>query len=49
MGNCVEVAPFVGRVGIRDSKDPAGHVLNVPATSWRNFLVDAKVGRFDRH
>ena len=35
--NCVEVARLAGRVGARDSKNPAP-VLSVPATSWARFL-----------
>ncbi|MDQ2584509.1 DUF397 domain-containing protein [Saccharothrix yanglingensis] len=39
--NCVEVAQFAGRVGARDSKNPAP-VLSVPATSWARFLRSAR-------
>lgn len=41
-GNCVEVAT-VGRVLVRDSKDPSGPVLAVSPADWRGFL--AAVGR----
>lgn len=32
--NCVEVAVTVGTVAVRDSKNPAGSVLAVPAPAW---------------
>lgn len=47
-GNCVEVATGDGRVGMRDSKDPAGHVLAFDHPTWRAFLADVKSGAFDR-
>ena len=38
-GNCVEVATNLpGAVAIRDSKDPGGPVLLIPAAGWRAFL-----------
>jgi hypothetical protein len=38
-GNCVEVATGrPGVVAVRDSTDPAGPVLTVPADAWRTFL-----------
>lgn len=46
-GECVEVAPIVGNVAVRDSVDPNGPVLRYSAVSWRSFLVDAKSGDFD--
>jgi hypothetical protein len=36
-GNCVEVA-FAPRVHIRDSKNPAGPELCVPAPAWAAFI-----------
>ncbi|HEX4704962.1 MAG TPA: DUF397 domain-containing protein [Pseudonocardiaceae bacterium] len=37
-GNCVEVA-FVGPVaGVRDSKNPVGPMLVVPAAAWTAFV-----------
>jgi hypothetical protein len=39
--NCVEVA-FAERVGVRDSKDPAGGHLTVPPESWRAFLASQR-------
>lgn len=46
-GECVEVAPVVRAVAVRDSVDPTGPVLRYPAASWRMFLTDAKLGTFD--
>lgn len=49
-GNCVEVAAnFVaarGIVPVRDSKTPAGPVLNVPAASFASFVAGVKGGEF---
>jgi Domain of unknown function (DUF397) len=45
--NCVEVALDGVRVGVRDSKDPAGSVLQFDARSWQEFLDAAKRGEFD--
>jgi hypothetical protein len=45
---CVEVARNLpGIVAVRDSKDPAGPVLVLEPTGWRNFTADVKVGRRD--
>ena len=42
-GNCVEVATNLpGAVAIRDSKDPGGPGLLVPATEWRAFVRGLK-------
>lgn len=39
-GNCVEVATnLAGVVAVRDSKDPYGPALAVPAADWRAFLA----------
>jgi hypothetical protein len=46
-GECVEVAPLVGIVVVRDSVDPDGPVLQYSAGSWRSFLAAAKKGSFD--
>jgi len=38
-GACVEVATNLpGAVAIRDSKDPGGPVLLIPAAGWRVYL-----------
>jgi len=42
-GNCVEVATNLpGMVAIRDSKDPGGPSLLVPAAEWRAFVRGLK-------
>jgi len=46
-GECVEVAPAVGNVAVRDSVDPDGLILRYSAVSWRSFLANAKNGSFD--
>ncbi|MGH3935011.1 MAG: DUF397 domain-containing protein [Pseudonocardiaceae bacterium] len=38
-GNCVQVAPAPDRVLVRDSKNPGGPALAVPAPAWRAFLT----------
>ncbi len=44
-GNCIEVAPgFPGVVPVRDSKDPCGAVLVVPADGWSSFVAAVKGG-----
>ena len=43
VGSCVELAPTSDR--LRDSKDPAGPVLEVDVES---FVRAVKSGRFDR-
>ena len=35
--NCVEAAHVPGAVAVRDSKDPAGPRLAIPAATWRAF------------
>ncbi len=37
--NCVEVAVAGSAVGVRDSKDPDGPVLVLPATAWTHFVT----------
>jgi Domain of unknown function (DUF397) len=47
-GNCVEVA-FVGdQVVVRDSKNPAGHVLFFTPAEWDAFIGGAMDGEFSR-
>ncbi|SFB45737.1 protein of unknown function [Amycolatopsis marina] len=36
-GNCVEVSCGAGAVTLRDSKDPGGGLLTVPAEAWRGL------------
>jgi hypothetical protein len=45
--NCVEVAWVPGHVGVRDSKDPTGPILDVKATAWRAFVTGVQYGQFD--
>lgn len=49
-GNCVEVAANLvasrGVVPVRDSKNPCGPVLNVPAASFFSFVAGVKAGEF---
>ncbi|MFI1160175.1 DUF397 domain-containing protein [Streptomyces sioyaensis] len=38
-GECVEIADdFPGLVPVRDSKDPHGPALLIPATAWTAFV-----------
>ncbi|WP_084701123.1 DUF397 domain-containing protein [Cryptosporangium arvum] len=46
-GNCVEVAPLSGVVGLRDGKNPTGPVLAYPPLAWSAFITAAKTGAFD--
>jgi len=46
--NCVQVALGGPAVGVRDSKDPDGPVLAVPAVRWSTFLHGIAAGDFDR-
>jgi hypothetical protein len=41
-GECVEVASTLGRISVRDSKDPEGPVLTYPADAFRSFLDIAR-------
>lgn len=42
--NCVEVSSAQdGTVGVRDSKDPDGTVLEFRPAAWMNFVAQAKV------
>jgi hypothetical protein len=42
-GACVEVATnLLGTVAMRDSKDPAGPGLLIPAAEWRAFVRGLK-------
>ncbi|MEU6157570.1 DUF397 domain-containing protein [Streptomyces sp. NPDC047130] len=50
-GQCVEVAANLavsrGVVPVRDSKNPAGPVVAVPAASFARFVAGIKAGAFD--
>ncbi|MGA5064673.1 DUF397 domain-containing protein [Streptomyces exfoliatus] len=42
-GNCVEVLDdFPGVVPVRDSKNPSGPALIVPASAWTAFVAGLK-------
>jgi len=41
-GNCLEVADGLTVVPVRDSKNPGGPVLTVPAASWDVFVRSLK-------
>lgn len=46
-GQCIEVAAnFPDVVPVRDSKDPHGGALVVPADSWAAFVGQVKAGGF---
>ncbi|TSB19390.1 DUF397 domain-containing protein [Streptomyces benahoarensis] len=49
-GSCVEWAPAhaaaTGIVPLRDSKDPHGPALTVPATAFASFVAGVKAGEF---
>ncbi|WP_328539140.1 DUF397 domain-containing protein [Streptomyces sp. NBC_00344] len=42
-GDCLEVAPgFPCTLPVRDSKNPAGPALLIPAAAWTAFVDDLK-------
>lgn len=42
-GDCIEVAAdLAGKVGLRDSKDPAGPILAFSPTAWATFIRATK-------
>jgi hypothetical protein len=48
-GNCVEVARVDdGFVGVRDSKDVAGPVLEFNPVAWRTFIDAVQHAEFDQ-
>jgi hypothetical protein len=46
-GACVEIASTVGKIALRDSKDPHGPMLVYTPAEWNAFLDGAKKGEFD--
>jgi Domain of unknown function (DUF397) len=47
-GNCVEVARNLpGIVAVRDSKNPHGPKLVIPAADWQAFTASVKTGQHD--
>lgn len=47
-GQCVEIASTVGKIAIRDSKDPDGPILVYTPAEFKAFLDGARNGEFDR-
>jgi len=48
-GNCVEVARNLpGIVAVRDSKNPDGPKLVIPAADWQAFTASVKAGQHDQ-
>ena len=46
-GNCVEVANLTGdRIGVRNSRDSAGPVLQFRLGAWHAFLGGVRTGEF---
>jgi hypothetical protein len=45
--NCVEVANLDNGRAVRDSKNPAGPVLNFTADQWSAFTTGVRAGEFD--
>ncbi|MFD8939043.1 DUF397 domain-containing protein [Streptomyces sp. NPDC059578] len=49
-GSCVEWAPShastTGVVPVRDSKNPSGPILNLPADAFASFVTEVKAGGF---
>jgi hypothetical protein len=45
--NCVEVAVVDTVIGVRDSKNPTGPVLQFTPVDWESFVDGTKRGRFD--
>ena len=47
-GNCVEVASLPGgEIGVRNSRDSAGPVLQFTSDEWHAFLGGVRNGEFD--
>ncbi|MGW0672567.1 DUF397 domain-containing protein [Streptomyces sp. NPDC002746] len=51
-GQCVEVADLTaasstGQQGVRDSKNPEGPALLIPAATFTAFMTGLKAGAFD--
>lgn len=46
-GACVELAPLHEVMAVRDSKDPAGPFLAIPASQWATLLRTIKTGAHD--
>ena len=47
VGDCVEICREESTVVVRDSKIPAGPVLEFTDAEWRAFVLGVKDGQFD--
>lgn len=48
-GQCVEVADLTGGVvGMRDSKDVNGPVMQFTSVEWKSFIDAARSGKYDK-
>ncbi|MFI5492805.1 DUF397 domain-containing protein [Actinoplanes sp. NPDC051859] len=47
-GHCVEFAPAVPAVFVRDSKDVSGPVLEFGTRGWAEFIAGVRAGDYDR-
>jgi hypothetical protein len=50
-GNCVEAGPILdgsGRVAVRHSRHPEGHVLVYTSAGWTAFLAGIRAAGFNR-
>ncbi|WP_280345891.1 DUF397 domain-containing protein [Nocardia abscessus] len=48
--DCVEIAFLdTGRVGVRDSKNPASPALVFTPSEWDAFAASVAAGEFDQH
>ncbi|MCT7351262.1 DUF397 domain-containing protein [Streptomyces sp. 15-116A] len=43
-GNCVEVALATPTIHLRDSKNPTGPQLHIPAPAWSAFIAAVQPG-----
>ncbi|RAY15195.1 DUF397 domain-containing protein [Actinomadura craniellae] len=43
-GNCIEVANLTTAIAIRDSKDPGGPTLTLPASAFATLITRLKHG-----
>jgi hypothetical protein len=44
-GNCIQVATTSRAIAVRDSKDPAGPILEFSSTRWRQFADRLKASQ----
>jgi len=41
-GNCIQAAPVLGAIAVRDSADPTGPVLTFASRTWSAFTAALK-------